>query len=141
MFLLKDSPVSPVRADPTGNAVTPSTLKKGLVTCYRVTKVKIVRAAGSVAFMSYMGHHQRSLILTVLFTVWVLSPFAALLWADERSKYWSPVARYTLLAAAVLITVRSLAVPVSAPWQNRDKTPRGEPVWVSFERKADSPSC
>jgi hypothetical protein len=27
------------------------------------------------------------------------------------------------------------------PWQNRDRTIRGEGTWVAFERKADSPSC
>jgi len=28
----------------------------------------------------------------------------------------------------------------TAPWQNRDKTPRVETNWVAFERKADAPS-
>lgn len=60
----------------------------------------VVAAAGSLAFMFHVSRYQRSLILIVFFTVWVLAPFLALLWAEVRSKYWSPVARYTLTAAA-----------------------------------------
>jgi hypothetical protein len=55
-----------------------------------------IGAAGSLGLMFYVGHHQRSIILVVLFTAWVLSPFAALLWADGLSKYWSFAARATL---------------------------------------------
>ena len=29
--------------------------------------------------------------------------------------------------------------PWNRPWQNRDKTPRVDLLWVAFERKADSP--
>jgi hypothetical protein len=67
-------------------------------------------AVGSLAFMFHVGRQQRSMILIILFTVWVLSPFAALLWADVLSKYWSVVARATLHAAALVIALGSLAI-------------------------------
>ena len=67
-------------------------------------------AAGSLGLMFHVGHRQRSIILMALFTVWVLSPFAALLWADVLAKSWSLAARTTLHITAVVIALGSLAI-------------------------------
>ena len=69
-----------------------------------------IGAAGSLGFMFYVGHRQRSIMLIVFFTVWVLSPFAALSWADVLAKSWSLAARATLHAAALVIALGSLAM-------------------------------
>lgn len=49
----------------------------------------------SLACMFRVGQHNRSGLLVALFTVWVASPFAALLWA-RRFAYW-----YTYAAQAM----------------------------------------
>jgi hypothetical protein len=49
-------------------------------------------------------------LLLVLFTIWVLSPFAALLWANIVSKRWSVLTRATLYCATLVITLGSLAI-------------------------------
>ena len=67
-------------------------------------------AAGSLGLMFHVGHRQRSIILMALFTVWVLSPFAALLWADVLAKSWSLAARTSLHITAVVIALGSLAI-------------------------------
>jgi hypothetical protein len=48
-------------------------------------------------------------LLLALFTVWVLSPFAALLWANIVSKGWSVLTRATLYCVTFVITLGSLA--------------------------------
>jgi hypothetical protein len=67
-------------------------------------------AVGSLALMFHVGHRQRSIILMVLFTAWVLPPFVVLLWADALSKRWSVVTRATLHIVMLVITLGSLAV-------------------------------
>ena len=47
-----------------------------------------VGATGSLVFMFRAGQHTPRFLL-VLFTIWVLSPFVALLWANMASKRWS----------------------------------------------------
>ena len=66
-------------------------------------------AAGSFALMLYSGRHA-PLFLIVLFTIWVLSPFAALVLADAVSKRWSDVTRQALNGAMLLVAVASLIV-------------------------------
>jgi hypothetical protein len=67
-------------------------------------------AVGSLALMFLVGRRQPSIILIVLFTGWVLSPFAALLWAEVLSKRWPVVPRATLHIVMLAITLGSLAV-------------------------------
>jgi hypothetical protein len=50
------------------------------------------------------------LLLRVLFVIWVLSPFMALVLADMVSKRWSVLARATLYGAMLVVTVGSLAI-------------------------------
>ena len=67
-------------------------------------------AAGSFGLMLYAGRHQRSLILIGLFTVWDLSPFAALVYAHMASKDWSVLTRATLYGVMLVLAVGSLAI-------------------------------
>jgi hypothetical protein len=67
-------------------------------------------AAGSVALMLHAGRRNDSRVLLVLFTIWVLSPFVALVVADVVSKRWSVLTRATLHSVMVVLTLGSLAI-------------------------------
>jgi len=69
----------------------------------------IVGAAGSLVFMFRAGQ-QTPRFLLVLFTIWVLSPFAALLWANTVSKHWTVLTRVTLYCVALIVTFGSFAI-------------------------------
>jgi len=69
----------------------------------------VVGATGSLGFMLRAGQHTPRLLL-VLFTIWVLSPFVALLWANMVSKRWSVVTRVTLYCVTLILTLGSLAI-------------------------------
>jgi hypothetical protein len=70
----------------------------------------LLGAAGSFGLMLYAGRNQPSLLLTVLFTGWVLAPFAALLWAHSASKGWTPLLQRTLYGLVFVIAAGSLAI-------------------------------
>jgi len=61
----------------------------------------------SLAFMFNAGRDQKSVLLIILFTGWVVSPFMALLAADVKSKRWF-IHRVTLFFLMFLITLLSL---------------------------------
>lgn len=67
-------------------------------------------AAGSVGLMLRAGHRNPSRLLIVLFALWVLSPFMALVWANVVSKRWSVLTRATLYVVMLVITLGSLAI-------------------------------
>ena len=69
----------------------------------------VVGATGSLGFMLRAGQHTPRLLL-VLFTIWVLSPFVALLWANMVSKRWSVVTRATLYCVTLVVTLGSLVI-------------------------------
>src|SRR5712692_11802923 len=66
-------------------------------------------AAGSVGLMLRAGHRNPSRPLIVLFGLWVLSPFMALVWANVVSRRWSALTRATLYVVMLVITFGSLA--------------------------------
>jgi hypothetical protein len=70
----------------------------------------VIGAVGSVGLMLHAGHRNPSPLLLVLFTVWVLSPFAALLWANMASRRWSRAARAAVYCVTIFLTLASLAV-------------------------------
>jgi hypothetical protein len=70
--------------------------------------VLLLGAAGSLILMFNAGRNQKSVILIVLFTGWVLSPFIALLIADVISKRWLIKTRVTLYFLTLFITLVSL---------------------------------
>ena len=67
-------------------------------------------AAGSFGLMLHAGRRNDSRILLVLFTIWVLSPFVALVLADVVSKRWSVLTRATLHSVMLVLTLGSLAI-------------------------------
>jgi hypothetical protein len=67
-------------------------------------------AAGSVGLMLHAGRHNDSQILLVLFALWVLSPFMALVLAHVVSKRWSVLTRATLYSVMLVLTLGSLAI-------------------------------
>jgi hypothetical protein len=69
----------------------------------------VVGIIGSLIFMFRAGQHTPRLLL-VIFTIWVLSPFAALIWADKASKRWSALTRITLYCVTLIVTLGSLAI-------------------------------
>jgi hypothetical protein len=70
----------------------------------------IAGAAVSVALMLRAGARQRSAILILLFTGWVLSPFLALALANLRAPRWPPRLRQALYGAMFGVTAVSLTV-------------------------------
>lgn len=67
-------------------------------------------AVGSFGLMLHVGRRQSSLILIVLFTVWELSPFMALVCAHVVSKRWPILIRATLYGVMLVVTLGSLAI-------------------------------
>jgi hypothetical protein len=67
-------------------------------------------AAGSVALMLHAGRRQQSLVLVLLFAIWVVSPFIAALIAESVSKRWPAGTRATLYVLMVILTLGSLAI-------------------------------
>jgi hypothetical protein len=68
-----------------------------------------IGAAGSLGLMLFAGRRNTSLLLLALFTVWVLSPFLALAWANIVSKHWQPLTRATLEWLTLFVALGSVA--------------------------------
>jgi hypothetical protein len=66
-------------------------------------------AVGSVGLVFYYGRRNPSRLLIVLFAIWVLSPFVALLAAAAKSTRWPARTRATLYGVMLVIAVGSLA--------------------------------
>lgn len=71
-------------------------------------------AIGSVALMFNAGRHQKSILLIVLFTSWVLSPFIGLLIADMISKRWLNKTHSAIYLLIIFITLASLILYTGA---------------------------
>jgi hypothetical protein len=71
--------------------------------------VLVVGAIGSLGLMFRAGQQTPGFLL-VLFTIWVLSPFVALLWGSIVSKRWSVATQVTLYWVTLVVTLASLAI-------------------------------
>jgi hypothetical protein len=69
----------------------------------------VVGAVGSVGLMLRAGQSS-PLVLKALFSIWVLSPFAALVWTYIVSKRWSILTRVTLYFVMLAVALASLAI-------------------------------
>jgi len=67
-----------------------------------------VGAISSLVLMFNAGHNQKSILLILLFTGWVLSPFIGLFIADMISKHWLPKTRLAIYLLIIFITLASL---------------------------------
>lgn len=70
----------------------------------------LIGAAGSVGFTLHAGHRNPSRFLIVLFVIWVLSPFVALVFLNFISKDWSVITRATVYSATPVLALASLAI-------------------------------
>ena len=86
--------------------------ERGLPGNLRVTALAAVLAgaAGSEGLMLFVGRHNSSRTLLVLFTLWVLSPFMALLLANAVSPRWPVLTRATLYGAMLALATGSLII-------------------------------
>jgi hypothetical protein len=71
--------------------------------------VVVAGALGSLGFLLREGRRTPRFLL-VLFVLWVLSPFVALVWANVVSKRWSVVTRATLYTVTLFLSLGSLAI-------------------------------
>ena len=85
------------------------TLKVGLLRAAALIGL-LVGAAGSLGLMLYAGRRQNSKILVLLFAIWVLSPFIALVGANLVSRRWTVPARAALYGVMLVLTLASLAI-------------------------------
>jgi len=65
-------------------------------------------AVGSLIFMFNAGRNQRSILLIVLFTAWVLSPFITFFIADMIFKRWLTLTRKAFYFLSIFVTFGSL---------------------------------
>ena len=68
----------------------------------------VAGATGSIALMLRAGRRSPRLLIA-FFTIWVLSPFVALVWVNMVSKRWSFVTRAALYCMTLVLTLGSLA--------------------------------
>ena len=67
-----------------------------------------IGAIGSLYFMFRAGRNQKSILLMVLFTGWVLSPFLGMLWATKTSNRWIIPARESIYWLMIILAIGSL---------------------------------
>jgi hypothetical protein len=72
--------------------------------------VVLAGAPGSLGLMFRAGRRQNSKILLLLFAIWVLSPFIALVGANVISKRWPILTRAALYSVMLVLTLGSLAI-------------------------------
>ena len=70
----------------------------------------LLGAVGSVGFVLWAGRRNDSRMLLVLFAVWVLTPFLALLAANLVSRRWSVVSRAALHGVILVCALATLAI-------------------------------
>lgn len=70
----------------------------------------VIGAVESVTLLLAAGRNNQSALLAVLFSGWVLAPFAALAWANIASVGWRPAMQTTVHVTTVMIAVVSLAL-------------------------------
>jgi hypothetical protein len=84
------------------------------------TALALISVAASLIMVILAGRHNRSLLLPILFILWVASPFAALLIANRISRPWSALTRITVywlmlvISAGCLVSYSGLLSPPGA---------------------------
>jgi hypothetical protein len=86
----------------------------------------LVGAGGSIGLMLRVGHRNNSGVLLILFGIWVLSPFVALVLAGSISKRWPVLTRTTLYCMMLVLALGSLAVYGDVAFG----PPRAKPAFV-----------
>ncbi len=65
-------------------------------------------AIGSFGLVFQAGRNNDSVLLQLLFIIWVLSPFIALLMVNRNAKHWSDSTTVTLYVLMLFISICSL---------------------------------
>ena len=68
----------------------------------------VLGAVGSLYFMFNVSRNQKSILLIVLFTGWILSPFVGLFLVDKFSKRWTVNIRASFYWLMIILTIVSL---------------------------------
>jgi hypothetical protein len=76
--------------------------------------VVIAGAVVSVGLLLSVTYRNPSTLLLVFLSLWVASPFAALLWADARAPRWPPAVGTMVQRAMLAIPIVSVAIYVVA---------------------------
>jgi FtsH-binding integral membrane protein len=74
-------------------------------------------ALGSVAATLYAGRHNHFVLLTAMFVVWVLAPFAGMFWVQSAARRMATPIRNGVSVAVVLVSVCSAVVYVLVAWR------------------------
>jgi hypothetical protein len=72
--------------------------------------VVVAGAVGSVGFTLHAGRNNHSILLPLLFVIWVLSPFITFLVVNVVSKRWTVHVRMWLYILMLILTIGSLVV-------------------------------
>ena len=72
--------------------------------------VVLLSAAVSLGLMLWVGRHNASVVLILLFTVWVASPFAGLLYLDRTARRWQAARQQAAYWQMHLIGLGSVAI-------------------------------
>jgi hypothetical protein len=94
----------------------------------------IILLAGAICSLALMfseGRNQKSILLIAMFTIWVFSPFFALLVANIRSRDLDRRTHTTLYLMALFITLGSLVV-YSGGWKIPGVKPAFKFLMVPF---------
>jgi hypothetical protein len=67
-------------------------------------------AGGSVSLMARTGRHQKSIVLILMFTAWVLSPFVGLAVANAMRGRWAAPVHMAIYGAMLGVSFISLSV-------------------------------
>ena len=70
--------------------------------------VVLAGAVGSLGLMFHAGRNNKSVLLVVLFFIWVISPFFGLLAANVFAKRWSDLLHVTLYILMIILPLGSL---------------------------------
>ncbi|MFP5234744.1 MAG: hypothetical protein ACLGSD_02485 [Acidobacteriota bacterium] len=83
----------------------------------------VLSAIVSLGCTFWVGQHNRSVLLAALFALWVLSPFAGLLWA-RRFAYWYQFAAQAMVYGLIfLVSIGSAVFYLAAAFGPRWKHP------------------
>jgi len=99
---------------------------KTLATLRRTALIAVLAGTvGSLSLMLWMGRHNHSRLLVVLMSLWVLSPFSALILAAALAEGWSTLTRTMLYWLMLIVPFSSLAV-----YSYADLNPPAKPASV-----------
>ncbi len=74
----------------------------------------LLGAAASLGLMFWVGRHNKSVVLVLMFAVWVACPFAGLLWLHRTARRWGVSRQQSTYAQMIFISLASVAIYAAA---------------------------